>query len=237
MPLSAQALLSLAEARTYLGVSADEDPKDELLELIINGLSARIVQRTGRTYINPVAKDAESTVSYDFDPASPTVPIDDFRSVTKVEVSATPGSADSWFELADTDFYLEPSGQPVSTAIRFLEGPALPAQGVGWGALSLHRRGYSSDTMGTPWPWEGTIAAAARTTVRITGKLGQGADATTAPANVRLAVAMWLQNIHKRDQAFFSEDFGKAMAGLKMPADVEELLDGEGDRGASVQVI
>jgi hypothetical protein len=73
--------------------------------------------------------------------------------------------------------------------------------------------------------------------VRVTGKWGYGKDTTTVPANVKLAVLMWLQNIHKRDQAFFSENFGDALASLAMPKDVAELLDGEEASRAQVAAV
>lgn len=236
MALSPQALVTVEQARAYLGVGSTDLPKDELLEQIIEGLSAHIVWRSGRTYISDSAKDDPSVRSFTFDPGSTVAPIDDARSVTKVEVSATPGDAVSWTELAAaTDYVLEDQGEPTATRVRFLNPQQLPSQGVGWSGLSLHTRtasGSPADTMGTPWPNRVRAEnAASAAVVRVTAKWGFGKDQSTVPPDVKLALNMWLQNIHKRDQAFFSEDFGKAMAGLKMPKDVEALLrlaDGEG---------
>jgi hypothetical protein len=43
-------LVTTAEARTYLGASATDDPSDPLLEQVIEGLSARVVAYTGDDY-------------------------------------------------------------------------------------------------------------------------------------------------------------------------------------------
>ena len=47
------------------------------------------------------------------------------------------------------------------------------------------------------------------------------------PENVTLACHMWLQNIHKRDVAFFSEEIARTSAILRMPQDVRDILDDE----------
>jgi hypothetical protein len=228
MALSAQALVSTEGARTYLGVDSSDLPSDELLEQIIEGLSARITERTGACYISDDEKDKASKRMFTFDPGAKHAEVDNFRAPEKVEVSATPGDEGSWIELAAEDFVAEPLSDPTFNRLRFLNPADLPAQGTGWGALSLHTN--NRDTIGgqTPWPHQVRSELRAYAVVRITAKWGYGPDLKTVPAQVKLAVTMWLQNIHKRDQAFFSEDFGKAMAGLKMPADVEELLEGQG---------
>ena len=238
MALDPQALVTTEEARTYLDVGKTDKPEDGLLELVINGISKRLAQRTGRTYVNPVAKDGASESSYEFDPADRRVDVADCRDVTAVAITATPGDADSWLDLDPATYVLEPVGQPVGTAIRFFTGIELPAQGIGWGGLSMHRHnGPEADTMRTEWPWEGERSIDTRAVARVTAKLGLGPDADTAPANVKLAVLMWLQNIHKRDQAFFSETIGVASALTRMPPDVVELLEGEPDDVANVGAV
>lgn len=237
MALSAQALVSTEEARTYLGVAASDLPSDELLEQIIEGLSARIAERTGACYISDDDKDKASARMFTFDPGAKHAEVDNFRDATKVEVSATPNDEGSWLELAAGDYVAEPLGDPTFNRLRFLNPAELPAQGQGWGALSLHVN--NRDTIGgqTPWPNQVRADLNSYAVVRITAKWGYGPDLKTVPAHVKLAVNMWLQNIHKRDQAFFSEDFGKAMAGLKMPADVEELLEGQGTSAGLVAAV
>jgi hypothetical protein len=225
--LADQALVSTEEVRTYLAVGKTDLPGDALLEQIIEGLSARIVERTGHCYISDDSKDKASSREFTFDPGAKHAEITDCRSVEKVEVSGTPGDEATWRLLGVEEYALEPlSGSAATfTRVRFLLPQELPAQGVGWGVLSAHVP--SNERGGTPWPNEVRAELNSYAVVRVTAKWGFGPDRTTVPPNVKLALLMWLQNIHKRDQAFFSEDFGKAMAGLKMPADVEELLEGQ----------
>jgi hypothetical protein len=231
------ALITVEEARQYLDVEKEAKPTDGLLEQIINGLSDTVLQRTGKTYINPVAEDGESTRAYEFLADEKKVHIDNVRAISKVEVTGTPQDDDSWLELSDTDWVAEPVGLSVQDKIRFLVNQELPAAGVGWSALALHRTGEQRDSMHTPWPWEARSSAQGRVYVRVTGKYGYGVDTTTVPGNVKLALALWLQNIHKRDQAFFSETIGVAKALTKMPPDVEVMLEGEEADQAQVSAV
>lgn len=238
MALSASALVTREEARSFLQVGDEDDPKDALLELVINGLSDRIVQRTKDVYVNPVKDDGLGIRTYDFNPAIDRhVDIDFAREVASVEVTASPQDEDSWQTLEAADFYVEPVGEPVSRMIRFLTGFDLPAQGIGWGALSLHRTGPGADSQWTDWPGEDRDVTSARATARVKAKFGLGGDSATVPHNVKLATLMWLQNIHKRDIAFVSETIGVASAALRMPPDVVELLEGETeDEAAGVAI-
>jgi hypothetical protein len=235
--LAAQALVSVEEARTYLQVESTDKPPDALLEQIIEGLTAGIVQRTGKTYVNPVDKDGESSRAYVFAADDRKVHIDSVRELSTVEVTGTPQDEDSWLELTDHDFIAEPVGVEVQHRIRFLMATAMPAVGVGWSGLALHRSGEQRDSMHTPWPWEARSTVQGRVTVRVTGKFGMAGKTADVPGNVKLATLMWLQNIHKRDQAFFSETIGVASALTKMPPDVEALLEGESAEQAQVVAV
>jgi hypothetical protein len=236
MALDPQALVSVEEARTYLGVPDAELPADPLLEQIIGGLSLRVKQRTGRTYINDLEDDKAGPRVFEFDPSERVVAIDDCRELGDVEVTATPNEEEAWELLPASEFVAEPVGEPVTRRIRFFSPQELPAQGRGWGILSAHvNQGQSS--IGTPWPRHARAEIETHAWLRVTAKWGFGGDLTTVPANAKLAVLMWIQNIHKRDQAFFSDDFGKAVSGLAMPKDVAELLDGEERSAAAVSAI
>lgn len=240
MALAATALVSVEEARTYLQVEPTDKPSDALLEQIIEGLSAGITELTGKTYVNPVNADGAASRAYVCMADDRRVHIDNVRSISKVEVTGTPQDNESWTELEDTDgdWVAEPVGLPVQNLIRFLTSQELPASGVGWGALSLHvNSGAERDGMGTPWPRQDRATATARVYVRVTGKFGLGGDTSAVPGNVRLAALMWLQNIHKRDQAFFSDTIGVASALTRMPPDVEALLEGETAEGGMVAAI
>lgn len=236
MALPAYALVTLPEARSFLQAEDGDDPKDELLEIIITGLSKRIVQRTDDVYINPIDKDGYGLRTYDFNPlADSEVSIDYAREIDAVEVTASPQDDTSWRALESAEYYAEPVGDPVARSIRFLVGFDLPAQGVGWDALAFHRRG--TDTMPSDWPSRDRAVTEARATLRVKAKWGLGADSTTVPANVKLALLMWLQNIHKRDIAFVSETIGVASATLRMPPDVLELLEGETDEQPTIGAV
>jgi hypothetical protein len=235
MALDPLALVSTAEARSFLGVSAGDKPDDDLLEIVINGLSRRIQQRTGRTYVNSDEGDKASARMYQFDPGDRVLEIDDCRELASVEVTATPGVEDSWADVLAETYVAEPLGADITNRIRFLEPAELPAQGSGWGALSLHKRNAGMGS--TPWPNQARAETTAYTVVRVTAKWGWGKDDTTVPGNIKLALLMWLQNIHKRDIAFFSPDVAEATAKQKIPPDVEELLTGEGGTRANVTVI
>lgn len=236
MALDPQALVTVPEAREYLGAPAGELPSDKALEQIIGGLSLRVAQRTGRTYVNTEEKDAASARVFDFDIGDRVIAIDDVRELGDVEVSATPNDEDTWDLVDPADFVAEPVGADVVRRIRFLQPQELPAQGRGWGVLSAHVN-QGGGGIGTPWPRQARAEVTGGGYIRITGKWGFGADTDTVPANVKLAVLMWLQNIHKRDQAFFSDNFADAVAGLAMPKDVAELLDGEERARAMVSAV
>lgn len=236
MALDPAALVSTTEARIYLQVEGEDKPTDGLLEQIIGGLSLRVIQHTGRTYISPDKDDKAITRQYVFDPSDRVVEIADCRELSKVEVTATPKDEDTWEEVDAELWVAEPLGEPVIDRIRFLAPSDLPAQGTGWGLLGLHASSQSAGGERTPWPHQVRAEMNSRAAVRVTGKLGYGKDATTVPANVKLAVLMWLQNIHKRDAAFFSEA-AKVTAKIAMPEDVRELLDGEGANAPSVAAV
>jgi hypothetical protein len=88
----------------------------------------------------------------------------------------------------------------------------------------------------TAWPNQVRAELESRAYLRVTAKFGYGGDLATVPPNVKLAVLMWLQNIHKRDQAFFSES-AKVTAKIAMPEDVKELLEGEASKRPSVSAV
>jgi len=236
-PESPEGLVTTAEARIYLQKQEDDKPTVGLLEQVINGLSLRIVQRTGRTYINSDTNDKATTRLFNFDPSDRWVDIDDCRGLTKVEVSARPDDTDSWVESEADQWIAEPLGEAVVNRLRFFNPDGLPAQGRGWGLLGLHASNASVQSESTLWPHQVRAELQARAFVRVTAKWGYGPDNTTVPANVKLAVLMWLQNIHKRDQAFFGKEANKVIATLAMPKDVEELLDGEAASRPSVTAI
>lgn len=237
--LASTALVSLEEARSFLGADPTDDPVDDQLALIINGLSTRIAQKTGDLYVNPVAEDGVAERSYQFNGSERTVTIDNARSISEVAISGTPQDVDSWTVLDVAEYYLEPVGQPVSTKVRFLAALEVPTVGSGWGGLSLHtvNPGPEGDTMWTRWPSDDAAIEDFVASLRVKAKFGLGADAATVPANVKLAVAMWLQNIDKRDLAYVSETIGAASALTKMPPDVEELLAGETDSQPTIGAV
>jgi hypothetical protein len=216
------ALVSEKEARAYLQVEEADKPSKELLAELINGLSARISQYTGTGYIGD-AEDKEASRLYRYYLADPSVDIDPVREISKLEVSASPSTEGTWEALAADNWIGEPLGEPVTTQLRFLFETA-PATGVGWSALAAHVSGWEPE--GTPWPKYDRALLSAYTVVRVTGKFGYGKDAATVPDNVKLALLMWLQNIWKRDQAFFSDNVAEVIAGVGMPRDVKELLEG-----------
>lgn len=225
MTLDPNALVSTDEARTYLQLEATDKPPAAWLEQVIGGLSLRVIQYTGRTYINPVAEDKAATRQYVYDPGDAELPIDNMRELSLVEVSANP-QTEEWEEVGDELFIAEPLDGPVYDRLRFFSPELLPAQGTGWSLLGLHASASSASSERTPWPHQVRTQLEARIVVRVTGKLGFGKDLKSVPANVKLAVLMWAQNIFKRDAAFFGEQ-AKVFASLAMPKDVKELLDGE----------
>lgn len=225
MALDSDALVSLEEARTYLQTEAEGKPVTEWLELAINGLSLRVLQHTGRTYINPDKADKATVREYSFDPSDRILAIDNCRGISLVRASATPKDVDSWNDVEADLWLAEPLGEAVTDRIRFLSPADLPAIGTGWGLLGLHASRESSQR--SEWPHQVRAELHSRATLQVTAKWGYGASLATVPGNVKLAVLMWLQNIHKRDAAFFGEQ-AKVFADLAMPRDVRELLDGEG---------
>jgi hypothetical protein len=222
------ALVTTDEARTYLGVGKEDAPTDTLLSQIIDGLSLRVIQFTGRTYINPDANDKATSREYSFDPSERELEIDTCRGLSKVEASASPKDANAWEEVDPELWLAEPLGSAVVERLRFLTADVLPAVGTGWSALALHTGSMAERS---PWPHQTRSELATRTAIRVTAKWGLGPDSSTVPANVKLALVMWLQNIHKRDQAFFGES-AKVIAKLAMPEDVKELLVGEAGVGS-----
>jgi hypothetical protein len=234
--LDANALVSVTEARTYLQVDATDKPTTALLEQVIGGLSLRVLQHTGQTYINPVAADGKAERIYELNTTSAReLVIDNCRQLTLIEATATPNDAGSWVEVEADSYITEPLGEPVAERVRFLEPALLPAIGTGWGLLGLHASPQSMPSS-TPWPNQVRAELESRTYVRVTAKFGYGPDLATVPANVKLAVLMWLQNIHKRDQAFFSES-AKVTAKIAMPEDVKEMLEGEAAKQPSVAAV
>lgn len=238
MALDPAALVDVTEARTYLQADAQGKPTDALLEQIIGGLSLRVLQYTGRTYINPDSKDAATTRVFGLLNEERTVAIDTCRGIESVEVTATPDEAESWTPLETDTWIAEPLNQAVVDSIRFFNPELLPAQGIGWGALALHV--YSGELAAwgptTRWPGQDRAEITARVFLRVKAKWGYGPDLTTVPANVKLAVLMWLQNIHKRDQAFFDEN-AEVWATIAMPKDVKDLLTAEAQDEPAVVVV
>lgn len=236
MALDPAALVSTDEARTYLQVEEEDKPAEALLEQVIGGLSLRVIQHTGRTYISPDKDDKAVARQYVFNPADRVVEIDDCREISKVEVTATPKEADTWEEVGGELWVAEPLGDAVVNRLRFLAPNDLPAQGTGWGLLGLHASSQSAGSERTPWPHQVRSELSSRAAVRVTCKPGYGKDLKTVPANAKLAVLMWLQNIHKRDAAFFGEH-AKVTSKIGMPEDVRELLDGESATAPSVVAV
>ncbi len=236
-PESPEGLVTVGEARIYLQKQEDDKPTVPLLEQVINGLSLRVLQHTGRTYINPDSNDKATVRVYSFDPSDRWLAIDDCRAPADVEVTATPNDGDTWQETEPDQWVAEPLGEQIVNRLRFYLPEDLPAQGTGWGLLGLHASSASAPSENTLWPHQVRAELQARAAVRVSAKWGFGPDNSTVPANVKLAVLMWLQNIHKRDQAFFGKEASKIIATLGMPKDVEELLDGEAASQPSVTAI
>lgn len=233
--LVANALVSLAETRTYLQIDSNATkPGGDLLAIMINGISERVVQYTGRCYINSDAEDDASARVFE-SAGDKTLQIDDCREATTVEVTAEPNNEDNWETLnaTEAEYVMEPFGHDVVNRIRFASPANLPSHGVGWSAVSLVMR----DPTRTEWPRETQAEVERRTYIRITAKWGLGPDLTTVPSNVKLAVLMWVQNINKRDQAFFSDQVAKVIAKMEMPPDVKDILDGESDDAPMVTAV
>jgi hypothetical protein len=235
MALDVDALVSTTEARTYLQVAATDKPTDGLLEQVIGGLSRRVLQHTGAVYINHAPADAATARRYSYDPSERELLIDPCRSPGLVEATATPNDNESWVEVEADQVLTEPLDGPVYDRLRFLGAAELPAIGRGWGLLGAHASPASAPSS-SRWPNQVRAELEARAYIRLTAKWGYGPDLKTVPPNVKLAVLMWLQNIHKRDQAFFSEA-AKVTAKIAMPEDVRELLDGEAANKATVTAV
>jgi hypothetical protein len=225
--LDSTALVTVDEARTYLGASSTEAPPTDWLELVINGLSAAVAAYTRRTYIETVtATPTTKIVSHD---GGRWLEIPLARSVVSLRTTATPKDAGSWAELDDDSWVAEPQEAALKDRIHFLGGLER-AQRFGW-HFDLYGR------QGTPWPREAEASHWRYVAVEVTALWG-GASASEVPENVRLALLMWLQSIHRRDRAYFSADFAQgATAGElgEMPADVRALLDVEA--GSSARVV
>lgn len=235
MPLAREALVTVAEAREHLGVSATDDPSDPQLELLINGVSRRIVQRTGRTYVGFSDTDAASARKYLHD-GSKVLGIEDAREVTSVETSLDPDDASGWTPMDAANYVLEPVNGPTTQRIRFLN--VLPGLRTGWAGLTGgYSRAAAPAGIETPWPREVAGASDFRVWVRVNAKWGYGPDTDTVPGHVKLAALLWVANIHKREQAYFSEDLSRAVAEMGMPPDVEELLTEEGTSSAQVAAV
>lgn len=205
-------LLTPDDVRNYLKTEVEDDPSAEWIDLVIAGVSNSIAKRTGRDYSGSTDQaPAERTFQRFGDDA--TVPIDDCREVTKVEV----GSDGNWVEIDGTDWTTEPTSKDPKARVRFAN-PDLPATGVGWF--------FPNPGFGSSWPKHSSTSQAV-TAVRVTALWGTGG----VPANVRLAALMWISSIHKRDQAYFSENFAQGAATiLDIPPDVMRMInDEEGD--------
>jgi hypothetical protein len=113
LALDPQALVTVEEARTYLGAEGAELPSTGTLEQIISGLSLRAAQRTGRTYINSDKDDKATQRQYSFDPTDRILAIDDVRELGAVEITATADDEDSWEDVDAGDIVAEPVGHAV----------------------------------------------------------------------------------------------------------------------------
>lgn len=215
--LNDDALTTLTGLRIYLDAVSKPKPSDEWLAQVINGVSPQVQSHIGRK-IRPVADDEERTFVHRGDGM---LEIDEASTVTQVRVTATPKDAASWLTLDDQDWVLEPLDEPVGRRLRFMNESPLPAVNSGWSGLGLHRAG----SWNTPWPRDARADIKQVTYVEVTGDWGW----ETVPGNLELAVQMWAQNIFKRDQAFFSQDFAQGVRVVigPMPADVENILDSE----------
>lgn len=230
--LAREALVGTDDVRTYLQLASDDEPSDDLLKQIINGLSQQIKNRTGEVYVSPSSTDASSARTFQHVGDGRQILIDNARQISLVEATNDPNG--DWTTIEPEDYVAEPYGESITTSIRTdLE---LPAENRGWEILG--RTNNRAILIGdTQWPREEAAEASQRTYVRVTAKWGYGASNTSIPDNVRLAILMWLQNIHKRDQAFFSEDLAKVAAEMAVPADVVEMLDGESATASNASAI
>lgn len=225
--MAAVDLVTKADVREYLQVDEDDLPKDALLALLISGISSRVAQRTGAA----LASDPDVEAKRVFEWTGGVLAIPPCREIAGLEISATPADDDSWEELGSSAWVSEPLDSLVRDRIRFLV--EVPYVNIGWGGLGLHRAGN-----GTPWPRETAGLDSPYAGVRVEAKWGYapGEDGGV-PHHVRLAVLMWIQNVHKRDQAFFSDNVSRAIAEMGIPSDVEELLAGSEPSSPSVTAI
>lgn len=218
--LTVDAILTIAEARTYLGPEAQDTPSDGWLELVIAGISDEIEKHTGRSYLPASSGPVTRVFDHDGDLS---VPIDDAQGVTLVRLTGTPADSGSWIALTANDWVAEPLDETRKTRIRFLAAPGvLPAENRGWVFGGSQSSGWS------PWPRQAAYEAHRYMAVEVTATWGG------VPANVQLAAAMWVDALYRRDQAFHGRDFPDRNPQVGgMPGDVRAILDGESKMSGS----
>lgn len=229
--LSDQALVDERDVKGYLDVGNDaESPKPEWIRRAINGVSAVIVEQSGRDWrgLPDDAEDAEVTRIFEHD-SSRVLDIDPARNVTLVRVSGTPKASGSWSELDDGDWIAEPQRSAVKQRIRFVGPRPLPARRSGFSALARHLSG----SPGTRWP--GDVADEdLHVSVEVTAIWGYA----SVPDHVKFAALLWISQLYKRDVQFLSDSIpeGQRIAG-GIPKDVKDILEGDSDDDTAIAAV
>lgn len=228
--LSAAALVDEKDVRAFVDVDSDAtSPNLEWTRRAINGVSATIVEKTGRDWrgLAEDAEDADQTRVFEHD-GSRVLEIDPCRNPTLVRVTGTPKDTDSWSELDDDDWIAEPQRFPIKQRIRFLGARPLPARRSGWSALSRHVTGRE-----TRWPG-GDDYEDVHSSVEVTAVWGYA----EVPDHVKFAALLWIAQLYKRDVQFLSDSVpdGQRVAG-GIPKDVLEILEGESDDTVGVAAV
>lgn len=227
--LSDLALVDEKDVRAFVDVESDAtSPNLEWTRRAINGVSATIVEKSGRDWRGkPDDSDPEERV-FEHD-GSRVLEIDPVRNPTLVRVTGTPKNADSWTALDDDDWIAEPQRANVKTRIRFVGSRPLPTRMSGWSALSRHVSG----SPGTRWPGDDDYEDV-HSSVEVTGVWGYA----EVPDHVKFAALLWIAQLYKRDVQFLSDSVPEAqrVAG-GIPKDVEQILEGEADDAVGVAAV
>lgn len=229
--LSDQALVTEADVKAYLDVPTDAtSPSVRWIRRAVNGVSAVIVEKTGRDWrgLADDAQDAQQPRIFEHD-SSRVLEIDPARSPSLVRVTGTPKDSDSWVALDDGDWIAEPQRAAIKQRIRFLGATPLPARQSGWSALSRHLSG----SPGTRWPAE-VASEDLHSSVEVTAIWGYA----SVPDQVKLAALLWISQLYKRDVQFLSDSIpeGQRIAG-GIPKDVLDILEGDSDDASSVAAV
>lgn len=227
MPLNDDALISVADARTYSKLTSEDEPTDAWFEQAVNGVSTQIQSKVGRKY-QPRSSTPE-TRQFLHD-GGPTLEIDDCTDLSLVRASNDPQDASTWEDVETEQWIAEPLNEAIKTQVRFLGDIDWPASNIGWDALAFHL----GSTTRTQWPVETMREGKVVTVVEVTAKWGH----ETVPGNIQLAALLWIQYLIQRDVAYFSPDLAEAViAQGAMPPDVKGIIESEKAKQAQITAV